>query len=258
MTDSPPVSAYIRTLNEARMIGEVVRAARAATAEVIVVDSGSTDATVAIARETGAQVLAQPWLGNGLQKRAGEDACRFDWVLDLDADEVVTPELAAEIAALFAAGPRETAYSIPLLTQPPFGRLWRRAAVARRTKLYDRRVWRMPAHKAWDQLDTGAARIGRLRGAIVHHSFRDVAHMADKLNKVSTVRARETRLKPYGVVVLRVIAAGPLYFLRHWLLRGLWREGLYGFAVSVLAAHGRWLRDVKMLERHWRADDQSR
>ena len=71
------------------MIGDVVRAARAVAAEVIVVDSGSTDDTIAQAEAAGARVLRQEWLGNGKQKRIGEDACRHDWVLDLDADEII-------------------------------------------------------------------------------------------------------------------------------------------------------------------------
>lgn len=246
-----PVSCYIRTLNEARMIERVVTAALTAVDEVVVVDSGSTDDTVARAEAAGARVIAQPWLGNGGQKRAGEAACRHDWLLDLDADEVVSDALAAEICALFAAGPPERpVYALRLVTQPPFGRRWDRAAVARRLKLYDRRELRMPDHAAWDQLQPPKGmRRGRLEGALVHHSFRDIEQFVAKLNRVSTVRARETRLRPYWAIALRVVAAPPLYFLKHWLQRGLWREGLYGFAIAFASAFGRWLRDVKMLER---------
>jgi len=138
------------------------------------------------------------------------------------------------------------------VTVPPYGPVWTRSAVAWRTKLYDRRRWRMPDHRAWDQLDLPkGVPTGRLRGAILHHSFRDLGHMMGKLNTVSGVRAREAGLKPYAVVVLRVLFALPVYFLKHYLLRGLWRAGLYGFVVAVAAAVGRWLRDAKMLERHW-------
>jgi glycosyltransferase involved in cell wall biosynthesis len=100
-----PVSCYIRTFNEARKIGDVVAAALEAVDEVVVVDSGSTDATVAIAEAQGARVIRQDWLGRGRQKRYAEEQCRNDYVLDLDADEVVSPELGAEIKALFANGP---------------------------------------------------------------------------------------------------------------------------------------------------------
>jgi glycosyltransferase involved in cell wall biosynthesis len=247
------LSAYIRTLNESSRIAEAVRAALAVADEVVVVDSGSTDGTRQIAEAAGARVIAQPWLGNGGQKRAGEDACRHDWLLDLDADEVVSSELAAEIRALFASGPPAGGvYALKLVTVPPYGPVWTRASLSWRNKLYDRRRVRMPDHKAWDQLALSPDMTPtRLRGALWHHSFRNIGHVVDKLNRVSGVRARESRLKSYPAVVLRVIFAMPVYFLRHYLLRGLWRAGLYGFAMAVTAAVGRWLRDVKMLERHY-------
>lgn len=241
------------------MIGEVVAAARRAVEEVVVIDCGSTDATREIAAAAGARVVEQPWLGNGRQKRAGEDACAHDWVLDLDADEVVSPELAGEIRALFAkAPPDHPVYALRLVTQPPFGRRWERAAVAWRRKLYDRRRLRMPDHAAWDQLVVSRdILVGRLKGALVHHSFRDVEQFVAKLNRVSTVRARETKLRPFWAVAVRVVAAAPIYFLKHWLQRGLWREGLYGFSIAGASAFGRWLRDVKMLERHYARNKRS-
>src|SRR5437762_10191690 len=115
-----PVSCYIRTLNEERLLGQVVAAAREVVDEVVIVDSGSKDATVAIAQAAGARVIHQEWLGNGRQKRFAEDQCRNDFVLDLDADEVVSPALAAEIRALFAAGPPPLPiYELRLVTVPP-------------------------------------------------------------------------------------------------------------------------------------------
>jgi glycosyltransferase involved in cell wall biosynthesis len=249
---APRLSCYIRTLNEERRIAEVVRAALQAADEVVVVDSGSIDGTKALAEAAGARVVDQPWLGNGGQKRAGEDLCAHDWLLDLDADEIVTPELAANIRALLAAGPTETVYELKLVTIPPYGEIWWNASLAWRRKLYDRRKHRMPDHKAWDQLDLPrGARVGRVEGALLHHSFTGVEQMMAKLNKVSTVRARESRLKPLWEVALRVVCAPPFYFLRHYILRGLWRAGLYGFVIAGTAAIGRWLRDVKMLERHY-------
>src|SRR4030088_3299263 len=100
-----PVSCYIRTLNEERLLGKVIAAVRDVVDEVVIVDCGSTDATVAIAQAAGARMVHQPWLGHGRQKRFGEDLCRNDFLLDLDADEIVSPGLAAEIRALLAFGP---------------------------------------------------------------------------------------------------------------------------------------------------------
>lgn len=238
------------------MIGAVVRAALCVAREAIIVDSGSTDATRAIAEAAGARVLDQPWLGNGGQKRVGEEAAAHDWLLDLDGDEIVTEELAAEIRALFEAGePPLGVYRMDLVTAPPIGEPWPFYRDPR-AKLYDRRRFRIPDHKAWDQLELGDAPVGRLEGALMHHSFRDLEHYLAKWNRVSSVRARETRLKSYPAVVLRVLFARPVYFWRHYLLRGLWRAGLYGLIIARNAAFGRWLRDAKMYERWRRSCDE--
>lgn len=253
MTDAarPPISAYIRTLNEARMIADVVRAAFKVADEVIVVDSGSTDGTCDLARAEGATVIDQPWLGNGFQKRVGEEAARHDWLLDLDADEIVSDELAAAIRALFADGePPEPVYALRLAMQPPGGRpAWRDFFIAERSKLYDRRRLRMPEHKAWDQLEgVDKKRIPQVEGPLIHHAFHDLGHAMEKMNRVSTVRAHEGKMKSLTELRLRLVFGFPIYFLKQYLFRGAWRGGWYGFALAAVLCHSRWLRDAKMYE----------
>jgi glycosyltransferase involved in cell wall biosynthesis len=251
MGERVSVSCYIRTLNEERKLGEVIAAVRDLVSEIVVVDSGSTDATVAIAQAAGARVIYQPWLGNGRQKRFAEDQCRNDYLLDLDADEVVSPALAQEIRALFGAGPPPLPiYELELVTVPPAGKPWHGFWLAHRRKLYNRQVVRAPDHKAWDQFDVPAGvRVGRLSGPLFHYAFRDLAHLATKLNRTSTVRATETHKRGRLAVGLRVLFAFPIYFLKHYLMRGLFRAGIYGFALASVLAYGRWLRDAKMYER---------
>ena len=122
-----PISAFIRAKNEERMIGDVIRAAQQVASEVVVVDSGSTDKTIEIAEELGARVVRAPWLGGGKQKRLGEDACMHDWLLDLDADEIVTPELADEIRRIVRERrpPERPVYQMMMATAPPVGAVWR-------------------------------------------------------------------------------------------------------------------------------------
>lgn len=254
MTQTLPISCYIRTLNEARMVGKVIEAAQQIASEVVIVDSGSTDATIDIATKLGARVVNQPWLGNGKQKRVAEDLCNNNWLLDLDADEIVTPAFAAEVRGLFANGePAAPIYETMLVTAPPFGEPWMKFGVTDRRKLYDRRVVRQPDHPAWDQFDVPpGVEVGRIKEPLMHYSFRDLEHLASKLNHWSGISARESKLKPFWWVFLRVLAARPVYFLKQYLGRGLWRAGYYGVAVAGLSAYGRWLRDIKMLEIHLR------
>lgn len=249
-----PITCFIRTKNEERMIGDVIRAAQQVAGEVVVVDSGSTDKTIDIAEELGARVVKAPWLGGGKQKRIGEDAATHDWLLDLDADEIVSPELAAEIAALFANGaPPHPIYEMRMATAPPVGDVWRRFNLVDRRKLYDRRVVRAPDHANYDQFDIPpSASVGQLHEPLLHYSFRDLAQLEEKFTRNSAARARATKLKPFWLVALRVLLAQPVYFLNFYLRRGLWRAGWYGFSVASIGAHGRWLKDAMMLEIHLR------
>lgn len=233
------------------MIGDVVRAALAVADEVIVVDSGSSDDTVKIAEAAGARVVRQDWLGNGHQKRIGEEACRHDWLLDLDADEIVAPAFAAEVAALFAGGePPASIYETPLALAPPIGEPWFGFGLSKRCKLYDRRVVRAPAHAAWDQFEIPpGGMVGRIKAPIVHHAFTGAGHLMEKLNRNSSVRARELPLKPTPLLVLRIFFGLPIYFGKRYFVDGLIRGGVYGFSFALMSGFGRWLRDVKMFER---------
>lgn len=228
----------------------MVKGALSIADEVILIDCGSTDRTIEIAETAGARVVRQPWLGSGLQKRAGEDACRHNWVLDLDADEIVTPELANEIRALFAAGePAGKIYELKLVTAPPVGEPWYNIRLDYRNKLYDKRYIRMPEHKAWDQFEVPqGAIVGKLSGALLHYSFRDFEHYVDKLNKVSTRRAADGKRKSVGQLRLRILFGPLFYFFRAFFLRGLWKAGFYGLIVSRLSGLSRWLRDAKLYE----------
>lgn len=246
-----PLSAYIRTKDESRMIADVVRAALQAADEVVVVDSGSTDDTIALAEAAGARVVRKEWLGSGRQKRFAEDQCRHDWLLDLDADEIVTPELAAEIRRLFGSGePNRAVYRTPVALAPPFGKPWIGFGGVVRHKLYDRRIVRAPDHAAWDQFEIPeGVKVGRLNAAIRHHAWADAAHLMEKLNRNSSTRARELPMKPPPFLFLRIFFGLPFYVAKRYLLDGLFRGGVQGFSFSMMSGFGRWLRDVKMFER---------
>lgn len=255
-----PISCYIRTLNETRMVADVIAAALEVADEVVVVDSGSTDGTVEVAEKAGARVIHQDWLGNGFQKRVGEEACRHDWLLDLDADEIVSDRLAAEIRALFAEGaPEEGVCRLKLAIAPPVGDPWEDFGYSWRAKLYDRRRFRMPGHAAWDQLTDAQQKGARtLDGPLLHYAFEGIWQQVAKVNHGSTVRAKELPLRPVPVLAARIVLTLPLLFLKRYLLHGMFRGGVYGFAVAATLAFGKWLRDVKMYERAIRARNAGR
>lgn len=247
-----PLSCYIRTKNEERMVEQIVRAALQVAREVVIVDSGSTDDTVTLARRAGAKVHHVDWMGNGYQKRAAEEFCTYAWKLDLDADEVVSEDLANEIKALFARGePSRTVYSVPRVTAPPIGDPWWHTDRDHREKLYNSDYLRMPESAAWDQLDLPQGTpVGKLSQPLIHYSFSDIGFLLRKQERNMTQRAKAAPLKPLWQLRLRIMFGLPVYFLKRYLLKGLFLQGTYGFAFAMTVAQGRWLKDVKMYERH--------
>lgn len=252
VTNKPPLSCYIRTKNESRLIGAVVRAALQVAREVIIVDSGSTDDTVAIAEAAGAQVHHVEWRGTGRQKRAAEALCAHPYRLDLDADEVVTPDLARSIAEVINSGRAEGAvFALQMITAPPIGAPWWHVDSDYRNKLYDGRSFSMPDSAAWDQLGLeSGVRPEKLPGKIIHHSFTDIGFLLRKQERNMTQRAKSAPLKPKWLLIIRIFGGLPVYFLKRYLLKGLFLKGAYGFSFAMTIAIGRWLKDVKMFERH--------
>ena len=247
----PPISCYIRTLNEEARIGATVRAALNVAREVVVIDSGSNDGTVAVAEAEGARVIDQTWLGGGFQKRVGEDTCQHDWLLDLDADELLSEELGREIRDIFAEGePDADVYRLALVTVDPAGRVWRKSRASRRAKLYDRRKIRMPAHGAWDQFRIPAGlRVRRLGGPLLHYAFDDIAHLSRKQGSAMVRRVRYLDQPQPTSTVLKVYLGLPYFFFRNYVLRSRWKEGGYGFLFSLTTAYNHWLRYAMIHER---------
>ena len=244
-----PISCYIRTLNEERMIGEVISSAKKICNEVIIIDSLSIDKTKSISLSLGAEVYEQPWLGNGHQKRVGEDKTKNDWVLDIDADEIVSDEMAIEIRKFFSKGePDCDGFLTPIITVPPFGRPWYNFSRAHRVKLYKKSIVRIPAHKAWDQFKTNNLKIKRLKNGLLHPSFTGIHMHLDKLNKYSTMLANLPNSRSFLKICVRVWIGFPIYFIHKYFIRGMFRAGTYGFALSISSAMGRWLKDVKHYE----------
>ena len=248
------LSCFIITRNEARKLNAVIMSVRDLVDEVIVIDSGSTDDTVLIAEAAGARVIHHDWPGYGQQKRFGEDACRNNWVINLDGDEVLSEELRAEIKALFAAGePPLPCYWLRIMAHAPYGpnRPWRLNYIDR-IRLYNKTVVRFPDHPTWDAIAAPkAVPVKRLQGPVLHYWMADFAHQMDKMNRYTTALAESVPKKSMAVLTLRLFFAFPFDFLRAYIFRGHFAGGRYGFAVAMLYAFTRLMRTVKMMERQW-------
>lgn len=250
-----PISAFVIARNEADRISATIESVRDWVDEIIVIDSGSEDDTVAIAEGQGARVEFHEWRGYGPQKVYGESLCRNDWLLNLDADEVIAPALRDEIATLFASGaPPVPLYRMKVTTVYPHHRKPRFLAEYKNIiRLYDRRVAGFPDHPTWDAITPppGVA-VGQLHAPCLHHTWRSVGHYMGKINSYTSMQASHQPLKPFWVLVIMLVFGMPLDFLKAYLLRRHFTGGSFGFIVSVMFAIARFLKTAKMIERHLR------
>lgn len=247
-----PLSVFIIAQNEVDRIGATIRAVRALTDDLVVVDSGSTDGTQALAQSLGARVIHHAWPGYGPQKRFAEEQCRHPWLLNVDADEVVPDDLAARIRALFTAGePARSAYRIGIAEIfPGEGRPHPWAYTLTPVRLYRRDRGRYSPSPVHDRVDLApGVAAGRLKGVIHHFSVRSLGDQLDKLNRYSDQQADDLAARGVAIPTWRLFVELPGNFLKAYLGRRHFVRGTYGFLTAMNYAISRHLRVAKHYER---------
>jgi glycosyltransferase involved in cell wall biosynthesis len=243
------LSCCIITHDEGDRIERCIAAALKIADEVVIVDSGSTDDTVQKAKSLGAKVYHNPWDGFGPQKRFAEECATNDWILNLDADEVLTDELAREIEELMRSADRLfPAYRFRQVTVYPGQekpRLW--ADFHNYVRLYDRRKVRFRESRVHDTVDTGELPVGQLEGIAHHYSWRTLEHLRAKLEKYTDLQAKELK-KPRWLVLLRLPIEYPFLFFRYYVLRRNFTGGRFGVLVTHRTAVARTKRLWKILK----------
>lgn len=240
----PSLSIVIVAKNEAINIVDCVRSARFAD-EVIVLDSGSTDGTVELARAEGATVVCTDWPGFGPQKNRAIDMVRSDWFFSLDADERITPALAQEIRGAIAQ-PDVAGYRVPR-TSMFCGRFMRHGGwrpdytwrLARRGRA------RFTNDAVHEHLDVQGP-TGTLRESIVHYSYRTFEDVLDKLNRYSTAGVTDMAARGKHSSFGKAVAHAWWAFMRTYVLRLGFLDGRWGFMLAVFNAETTYYRYVKL------------
>lgn len=247
-----PVTALIITLNEASHI-EACLTSVAWADERLVIDSGSTDDTVAIATRLGATVITRPFDGYSAQKNFGASRAANDWIVSVDADERVTPELAADMKAAVAAPGDHAGFRMPRVTFH-LGR-WMRCTdwyPDNQLRLYDRRKARWNGRLVHESVVADGP-VGRLNDELQHYAYRDIAHHLDTINKYTTLAAEEMHARGRRTGPLELLLHPPAAFLRNYILKGGISAGTAGIIVSVMNSYYVFLKFAKLAARDIRS-----
>jgi glycosyltransferase involved in cell wall biosynthesis len=246
MPDRVPLTIVIPTLNEGAQIAECLRSAAWAD-EVIVADAGSTDQTAAAAERAGAKVVRCPNMTIAGQRNAAITQARNPWVLALDADERVTPELAKEIAGVLA-NPKHQAYAVRRrnhflgkpITRAGWGSDWVTRLFRRERRFVERRL-----HESLEPV----ADLGRLVQVLDHMPYRDLTHYLEKLDRYSRWAADDLADRGRRPRLWDLVLKPPARFVRMYFLQLGLLDGWRGAVLCGLAAASVFMRYARLWER---------
>jgi glycosyltransferase involved in cell wall biosynthesis len=243
----PKLSVTIITKNEAATIGAAL-ASVAWADEIVVVDSQSTDDTVAVARPHASRVVVREWPGYIAQKNYAASIAANDWILSLDADERVTPELATELQALGDGAATHAAFRIPRVT-------WHLGRWIRTTdwypdyqvRVYNRRAAEWTGAYVHEAVSVRGT-VGELRGELQHYAYRDIAEHLETIDRYTTLAARQMHEAGRRAGLVDLAVHPPLAFLRNYVVRGGFRDGATGFVISRMNTYYVFLKFAKLWE----------
>ena len=241
-----PITVAIIALNAAGQIERCLASVSFAD-DVLVVDSGSTDGTVAIAERLGARVVHRDWLGFGRQKQYAVSAAKHDWVLCLDVDERVTERLAGSIRSALGDA-RIKAWRMARRNR--FLGVWLRHGEGYpdwTLRLFDR------AHASWSNDEVHEAvlttvEVGRLDGDLLHDSAEDIATYLAKQNRYTSLHAEALHKQGIRAGYARLLLSPLARFIKFYFLRLGFLDGGPGFAHVVIGCCNTFQKYLKLIE----------
>ncbi|MBR0252651.1 MAG: glycosyltransferase family 2 protein [Synergistaceae bacterium] len=244
------LSLYIVTLNEERRLASVIESAKDLVDEIIIVDSGSTDRTEEIAKSFGAKFIYHKFESIGHQVKFAEEQCKYDWVLRLDADEVIQDKLADEIKKIKINGTKD-AYILPrgevfpeMKHANPF------VVHYKEIRLYNRNAWAMTGRYEHDDVEKirPDATYGKCKNFIDHYSFISIHDTIAKYDKYSDQLAKRAIIQNKNYSAWRLVGCSTLEFLKYYVKGRFFLLGWWGFIHCVNLAYLRFLKFAKYYE----------
>ncbi len=215
--------------------------------EIIVLDSGSTDHTIAIAKEYTSLVFSTDWQGYGIQKQRALEKAGGDWVLNLDADEFLSEELQAEIKQAIAQDSAD-AYRLPIrmhFYNKPLKYSW---TPKRHIRLFKRTHGRYSDDWVHEKIIISPdSRVDKLKYFIMHHSFKDVHHALHKINQYSSYSAKIRLESKKNQGLAKTMLGTAWMFFRCYILQRGFLDGKLGFLFAIFSAQGTFYRGIKQI-----------
>lgn len=246
------LSVYIITFNEEQRLPKTLEAVSKVADEIVIVDSGSTDKTEAIAKKYNCKFIYKKWISYSDQKHFAQGKCKYDWVLNLDADEVLSPELINNINKE-KENFTYNAYNLELVDMNPkdikprlFGRKWKIV------RLYNRKFANMPKdtmNKDRVKVNNNE-KIGNIDGFVYHYSFLSLEKAVNKYNIHSTELVKTAIKDNKHYSKLRLITEFPRQFIVYYFIKRYFVYGTNGFMQAMVLAYFRFLKIAKVSE-HW-------
>lgn len=241
------LSAIVTTKNEEKNLARCLNSLFFAD-EIILVDSGSTDNTLEIAREFGCKIFVEPWRGGGPQKQSAIKKCSHHWILILDADEVLLPEGANVIRKIVDATD-SPAVGYTLLRKSYIGNRWIKHSdwwPDRTLRLFDKRKGRMEGINHSRVVVDGT--VNNLELILEHFSFDDYSHMLSKANRFSSWTAEELFKKGKRIGPLGVMSHSAWMFFRIYILKKGFLDGFDGLVVTMYSTINTFFKYAKLYE----------
>lgn len=243
------ISAVIITFNEEDRLPAALASLREVADEVVVVDSHSGDRTVEIACASGARVLQKRFENYGQQKNFALEQAGHEWVLNLDADERVSPELKRAIAALKKNGPPAGVAAFAIQRRTHYLGRWIRHSgwyPDRKVRLFKKSgaSWQGRIH---ERLNVSGV-IASLPGTILHFTYRDISDHLRRIDRYSSLQAQEIAEKGRKLLLGRACLLPVSTFARHYVLKLGFLDGFAGFVIALLSSWATALKYLKALE----------
>jgi glycosyltransferase involved in cell wall biosynthesis len=244
---SQTISVTVIALNEEKDLPRCLESARFAD-EIIVIDSGSTDQTVNVARSLGAKVVVEPWRGYGAQKNFAMKQAKSEWVLNIDADEVITPELRAEVLREIQSPQAASGYAVARKTFY-MGQWIRRGGWYPNyvTRLAKRNGAHWTEPHVHEELKV-SGELRRLQEPLLHYTFSDIADQVRTNMRYARQGALDLIRRGARPSIIRLLFKPIGKFFETYLFKRGFLDGLPGFIISVNAAHSMFMKYAYLIE----------